>query len=130
MWMFPASCLKRPLAECLIGVDSGLKGSNSTMYPKRLTSLGVLETSKRSSKFSHLRSDASSPKPKRSRDFCVRLLSDLALAKYWSKFSSPDKMVPHGVTPPAQLLDRKSTRLNSSHVAISYAVFCLKKKNT
>src|SRR5439155_9028053 len=28
-----------------------------------------------------------------------------------------------------QLEDRKSTRLNSSHVAISYAVFCLKKKN-
>src|SRR5690625_6828554 len=26
------------------------------------------------------------------------------------------------------LIDRKSTRLNSSHVAISYAVFCLKKK--
>src|SRR5437660_5200362 len=29
---------------------------------------------------------------------------------------------------PAGLEDRKSTRLNSSHVAISYAVFCLKKK--
>src|SRR5437870_7493616 len=28
----------------------------------------------------------------------------------------------------AQAEDRKSTRLNSSHVAISYAVFCLKKK--
>src|SRR5690625_2927780 len=28
----------------------------------------------------------------------------------------------------AELVDRKSTRLNSSHVAISYAVFCLKKK--
>src|SRR5690625_5435387 len=28
-----------------------------------------------------------------------------------------------------QRKDRKSTRLNSSHVAISYAVFCLKKKN-
>src|SRR5207249_6644875 len=27
-----------------------------------------------------------------------------------------------------ELLDRKSTRLNSSHVSISYAVFCLKKK--
>src|SRR5690625_6149852 len=27
-----------------------------------------------------------------------------------------------------ELIDRKSTRLNSSHVAISYAVFCLKKK--
>src|SRR5256885_13059404 len=29
--------------------------------------------------------------------------------------------------PPTQ--DRKSTRLNSSHLVISYAVFCLKKKN-
>src|SRR5699024_11345355 len=28
-----------------------------------------------------------------------------------------------------QEIDRKSTRLNSSHVSISYAVFCLKKKN-
>src|SRR3712207_8772409 len=27
-------------------------------------------------------------------------------------------------------LDRKSTRLNSSHANISYAVFCLKKKNS
>src|SRR5215510_15540474 len=32
------------------------------------------------------------------------------------------------VGPPAAGADRKSTRLNSSHVAISYAVFCLKKK--
>src|SRR5438874_8954357 len=31
------------------------------------------------------------------------------------------------VSPP-EGLDRKSTRLNSSHVEISYAVFCLKKK--
>src|SRR5690606_41939164 len=30
---------------------------------------------------------------------------------------------------PADRQDRKSTRLNSSHVKISYAVFCLKKKN-
>src|SRR3712207_7615885 len=30
--------------------------------------------------------------------------------------------------PRAELLDRKSTRLNSSHANISYAVFCLKKK--
>src|SRR5256885_10060729 len=28
------------------------------------------------------------------------------------------------------LLDRKSTRLNSSHLVISYAVFCLKKKRS
>src|SRR5438874_10093874 len=33
---------------------------------------------------------------------------------------------PHG---PECSRDRKSTRLNSSHVEISYAVFCLKKKN-
>src|SRR5258708_27725746 len=32
------------------------------------------------------------------------------------------------VTPPGHALDRKSTRLNSSHQIISYAVFCLKKK--
>src|ERR1035438_10707695 len=30
---------------------------------------------------------------------------------------------------PFSWLDRKSTRLNSSHLGISYAVFCLKKKN-
>src|SRR5256885_13686452 len=29
-----------------------------------------------------------------------------------------------------RVVDRKSTRLNSSHLVISYAVFCLKKKTT
>src|SRR5690625_6449453 len=33
-----------------------------------------------------------------------------------------------GIAEEAKRQDRKSTRLNSSHVAISYAVFCLKKK--
>src|SRR5438067_9496591 len=33
-----------------------------------------------------------------------------------------------GSAPTARQIDRKSTRLNSSHVSISYAVFCLKKK--
>src|SRR5205814_6485473 len=33
------------------------------------------------------------------------------------------------LTSHAGSLDRKSTRLNSSHLGISYAVFCLKKKN-
>src|SRR5947209_9994073 len=32
-------------------------------------------------------------------------------------------------TVPGQVIDRKSTRLNSSHANISYAVFCLKKKS-
>src|SRR5256885_5884100 len=35
-----------------------------------------------------------------------------------------------GSAPAGALPDRKSTRLNSSHLVISYAVFCLKKKNT
>src|SRR5947199_2907194 len=37
----------------------------------------------------------------------------------------------HGVLSPfLEVRDRKSTRLNSSHLGISYAVFCLKKKTT
>src|SRR6266496_5334048 len=39
-------------------------------------------------------------------------------------FKHPGPGTPFGGTP----RDRKSTRLNSSHVEISYAVFCLKKK--
>ena len=35
-----------------------------------------------------------------------------------------------GLVVSCQEEDRKSTRLNSSHALISYAVFCLKKKNT
>src|SRR5260221_744747 len=38
------------------------------------------------------------------------------------------KKCPHAKADPGE--DRKSTRLNSSHTVISYAVFCLKKKNT
>src|SRR5699024_11778679 len=36
--------------------------------------------------------------------------------------------IPHHEPTPGPGEDRKSTRLNSSHVSISYAVFCLKKK--
>src|SRR5690625_5677602 len=42
--------------------------------------------------------------------------------RHWSR--SPLRARPRRST-----RDRKSTRLNSSHVAISYAVFCLEKKN-
>src|SRR5436305_2153348 len=41
-----------------------------------------------------------------------------------------DEGVPDGLGVDHQHRDRKSTRLNSSHVRISYAVFCLKKKKT
>src|SRR5437773_7033534 len=36
----------------------------------------------------------------------------------------------HAPEPAVADVDRKSTRLNSSHITISYAVFCLKKKTT
>src|SRR5690625_5615226 len=40
----------------------------------------------------------------------------------------PQGKIAAGKLAQAVVQDRKSTRLNSSHVAISYAVFCLKKK--
>src|SRR6266511_5781574 len=42
--------------------------------------------------------------------------------------ASPQRLVAGVARLPADHRDRKSTRLNSSHVKISYAVFCLKKK--
>src|SRR5256885_11920701 len=36
----------------------------------------------------------------------------------------------HGIPGDEPAIDRKSTRLNSSHLVISYAVFCLKKNTT
>src|SRR5690625_5739770 len=50
----------------------------------------------------------------------IRALSDVAGKESSISF---DEFLPM-----AAKKDRKSTRLNSSHVAISYAVFCLKKK--
>src|SRR5699024_11716220 len=54
----------------------------------------------------------------------ARLCRDYELANI--QFSKQNIHVLNG--PDGQPLDRKSTRLNSSHVSISYAVFCLKKK--
>src|SRR5437870_6575713 len=45
-------------------------------------------------------------------------------------FFSASAQDDEALRPRMELLDRKSTRLNSSHVAISYAVFCLKKKKS
>src|SRR5256885_5603010 len=50
----------------------------------------------------------------------------LATADGGSRESEPDCRTP---VLRGSLRDRKSTRLNSSHLVISYAVFCLKKKN-
>src|SRR5690625_6331269 len=43
--------------------------------------------------------------------------------------AGPGDTVIYATSSEAAIPDRKSTRLNSSHVAISYAVFCLKTKN-
>src|SRR5258708_15346050 len=60
----------------------------------------------------------------------TRLLADCAarflaihLLRHYCAFPIREKL-----TKPALGADRKSTRLNSSHQIISYAVFCLKKK--
>src|SRR5256885_12741829 len=60
--------------------------------------------------------------------------------EYWARpvpsFGAPEPRIlivghapgMHGANRTGRPLDRKSTRLNSSHLVISYAVFCLKKK--
>src|SRR5690554_7677807 len=55
--------------------------------------------------------------------------------KVWSDIAENDTLPVHYLfrsylEMPGLEQDRKSTRLNSSHVRNSYAVFCLKKKNT
>src|SRR5258708_22429061 len=47
---------------------------------------------------------------------------------FWKVTQIPNSWATSDVVPKANRLDRKSTRLNSSHQIISYAVFCLKKK--
>src|SRR5690625_2127015 len=47
-------------------------------------------------------------------------------ARYLEAFADAASLISIRCTVPADKLDRKSTRLNSSHVAISYAVSCLK----
>src|SRR5699024_11273039 len=67
--------------------------------------------------------------PKRKRD--VSAIEDKVLAMYAKGMSQRDIADTiediYGIRN-VTLADRKSTRLNSSHVSISYAVFCLKKK--
>src|SRR2546422_7306698 len=73
----------------------------------------------------------------RSRDdVCVSIRkapSDIPTLKpYWGKLTVRNFREGDGnvgiIRSPLRAIDRKSTRLNSSHGYISYAVFCLKKK--
>src|SRR5690606_40357077 len=63
----------------------------------------------------------------RPRDFGAGVAP--AASREWNALDSlhdPERVAPE--SRPNTAADRKSTRLNSSHVKISYAVFCLKKK--
>src|SRR5699024_11950934 len=93
-----------------------------------------------------LLSFSSSPAPRYLHSFPTRRSSDLLRALLPALLALPESadlpggvllvrqshrvQGPDGRTQRADQLgaDRKSTRLNSSHVSISYAVFCLKKK--
>src|SRR5690554_7217330 len=67
----------------------------------------------------------------------LRLIQDKGLQKNFYKENNIPTAPFHLIDDQSEIaqytdqlpLDRKSTRLNSSHVRISYAVFCLKKKN-
>src|SRR5207249_9302585 len=65
-------------------------------------------------------------------DFVVKLPGDSGMfTTPWHGFSDATSIVTsmsRSSLVLASSIDRKSTRLNSSHVSISYAVFCLKKK--
>src|SRR5438874_5604622 len=56
------------------------------------------------------------------QDLVVMFCSKLHVDAHWASLDRESR--------PVRVKDRKSARLNSSHVEISYAVFCLKKKRT
>src|SRR5690606_39869458 len=64
-----------------------------------------------------------------------RTEAGIARGTFWGTIAGYTSYIAHAGGPPVSIYllpqcaaDRKSTRLNSSHVKISYAVFCLKKK--
>src|SRR2546422_2561323 len=77
-------------------------------------------------------------RPPRSTLFPYTTLFRSRLSRHFDRAQTPEKLKQHRHALaarhdsrhyPAQIMkDRKSTRLNSSHGYISYAVFCLKKK--
>src|SRR5438874_8085646 len=67
-------------------------------------------------------------RPPRSTLFPYTTLFRSLLAEAVAELSGERRVIARPVRVDARVEDRKSTRLNSSHVEISYAVFCLKKK--
>src|SRR5690349_21927399 len=67
-------------------------------------------------------------RPRRQADLDGHASRDRAGGYEHHRCSHPDRASAPLVAQRLRRADRKSTRLNSSHVEISYAVFCLKKK--
>jgi len=95
-------------------LESGSNGSISTTQPKRLISLGCFDRSNRSSTRSKRRLPLGTARlvltPYRSRAALFASGTPSPPTKYWFQFSSQVSTVPHGVTPPAQLLSMPRTR--------------------
>src|SRR5258708_20456451 len=64
----------------------------------------------------------------RLEQWCLRLCQCAPESRHKSSRHSAAQQTLPGRLRPSSVRDRKSTRLNSSHQIISYAVFCLKKK--
>src|SRR2546430_11843542 len=101
---------------------------------------GIVTAAAEEERFSRIKHDASFPL--RAIEFCLRTAKlrgeDLDWVVFYEKpFVKFDRILMStlGTYPQSfrvfreSMIDRKSTRLNSSHSQISYAVFCLKKKN-
>src|SRR5690625_5319737 len=58
------------------------------------------------------------------------LSGELLAAQIAAEPQPVSRQLSRALNPARFLIDRKSTRLNSSHVASSYAVFCLQKKKS
>src|SRR5438034_7167062 len=68
--------------------------------------------------------------PRSLHSFPTRRSSDLLLLEQNQPDAALLNLLQAAEIAPQESRDRKSTRLNSSHTVISYAVFCLKKKTT
>src|SRR5699024_12239156 len=106
-------------------LDKGLSGS--PLLEDNINSIWSMPSiPKLSSTFISTEKRASG-KYKSCSSFSIKEISDVAvsflIAVMFSAFFNAKAVCSSICT-----LDRKSTRLNSSHVSISYAVFCLKKK--
>src|SRR6266850_7070017 len=109
-----------PLVRLEEGVRTGTRApASGPDDPARLRSAIALACAE----LTTLMQRASDPDAEALLAFQVAMLQDPVVAE--PAFTAIGARVP----PEQAWLDRKSTRLNSSHLVISYAVFCLKKKS-